>query len=724
MAVIRAEGSVNPELVVGRTFGYGNGSRVLFNLAGGSPFQARIHPVLYKTNWEGGARTNYCLRSQTLQTTWAATAATIKLDCTVAPDGTLTADAITENGANTAHYILQQKSGMAGDRHTISCFAKAAGRGFLFLTEGFQVGSNATFDLVNGIISRAANGTGSPSASIVSVGNGWYRCSLSFTLVTTGTYNQQIRPSAVSSDAGSYQGTSIDSIYVWGVQDEIGSSYTAYIPTTSAAVTVYDVSPTQLYSTARTNLLLQSQDVSTTWTLQFCRAIGSGSTVNNAVAPDGTTTADTLIEDNSTNIHTCYQNLTVVSGTTYTASIYVKSAGRTKFYIRSAFTANVCQFEYDITAVTASLFSGAGSGTITGVGNGWYRLTITATATGSGSGYVSLYLRDAAGSASYTGDNTSGVILWGAQLETGSVATGYIPTTTTAVTVTDYSTDSAGKVTFASAPASGTALTYKDPWSTNAYRHFGVGDGTTTQFSLPFAPATPLIYRAGWAGNELLYATARTNLFTYSNTFNNAVWANPAPITITGTFGVAPDGSSTSWKLDSPGSAGASIREQNISLTAGNVTYSLHVKANTSSTISLGFFNNTTSDLAIYKFNISTLAVTMEYNTGSRYVSSSCVSLGNGWVRCALTVTVAGSHQCNFYIYPGSYSPGGQAINEVWGAQLETGSVATPYIPTTTGAVTVTDYALDTAGRGDVTFASAPADLAVLTWTGSLGPPR
>jgi hypothetical protein len=52
-----------------------------------------------------------------------------------------------------------------------------------------------------------------------------------------------------------------------------------------------------------------------------------------------------------------------------------------------------------------------------------------------------------------------------------------------------------------------------------------------------------------------------------------------------------------------------------------------------------------------------------------------------------------------------------------WGAQVELSSVTTSYIATTSAAVTVTDYSLGTTGI--VTFASAPANNALLTWDGS-----
>jgi hypothetical protein len=81
------------------------------------------------------------------------------------------------------------------------------------------------------------------------------------------------------------------------------------------------------------------------------------------------------------------------------------------------------------------------SGTVTGgtnpfiqnFGNGWYRIGATFTANQASNNFI-LFLFDASGNVSYTGDGTSGLFVFGAQIEVGSVATSYIPTTAAAVT--------------------------------------------------------------------------------------------------------------------------------------------------------------------------------------------------------------------------------------------------------------------------------------------------
>jgi hypothetical protein len=78
--------------------------------------------------------------------------------------------------------------------------------------------------------------------------------------------------------------------------------------------------------------------------------------------------------------------------------------------------------------------SGSGTGAIIDAGNGWYRLVVrnvTALAT-SATNYI-LFLRDG-GTVNYTGNGTSGVLVWGVQREAAAYETTFIPTTTAAVT--------------------------------------------------------------------------------------------------------------------------------------------------------------------------------------------------------------------------------------------------------------------------------------------------
>jgi hypothetical protein len=73
---------------------------------------------------------------------------------------------------------------------------------------------------------------------------------------------------------------------------------------------------------------------------------------------------------------------------------------------------------------------------VTNVGDGWYRVSVTASAisTASTSPQIRIVDNPAGPLTTYTGDGTSGIFLWGAQLEAGAFPTSYIPTTTATVT--------------------------------------------------------------------------------------------------------------------------------------------------------------------------------------------------------------------------------------------------------------------------------------------------
>lgn len=176
--------------------------------------------------------------------------------------------------------------------------------------------------------------------------------------------------------------------------------------------------------------------------------------VGSVTAPDGSNYADKLVEDTANNLHVAYQSCTVTSGQIYTFSIYLKAGERTKLFLNlSVAFPGASDVAFDLVAGNASGITN----TINPVGNGWYRCSITATANATGAANVNLYCYTTA--VSYTGDGTSGLYIWGAQLETGSVATSYIPTTTAQVTrAADVVTGSGLVYCTTAEPASGETL--------------------------------------------------------------------------------------------------------------------------------------------------------------------------------------------------------------------------------------------------------------------------
>jgi hypothetical protein len=193
--------------------------------------------------------------------------------------------------------------------------------------------------------------------------------------------------------------------------------------------------PALLVEASAQNVLLQSETFNTSWTLVGLNAFGSGSVANSTGTTDpfGGTNSDYIQENASAGTHVILQTPAgQVSGTTYTFSCFVKSAQRTQvnFLNNAGGGANAT---FNLSAGTATLGVGV-SALIQNYGNGWYRCILTYTPTATVNFNVQVRLADASGNTSYTGTGTSGLYIFGAQLETGSVATSYIPTTAAAVT--------------------------------------------------------------------------------------------------------------------------------------------------------------------------------------------------------------------------------------------------------------------------------------------------
>jgi len=193
-----------------------------------------------------------------------------------------------------------------------------------------------------------------------------------------------------------------------------------------------------LIEEARANLCLYSDSLNNVvWTVTRASI-----TANDVISPDNTLNADKLVEDSSasTSHFISPANISFVSGTSYTMSFYAKAGERNVVqwaFSSSSHGANAW-VNFKLSTGTIGFFGASvTASSITPCGNGWYRCSATApaTATISTGGIFCLSNSDPNTRApTYTGNGTSGLYLWGAQLEAGAFATSYIPTTTTALT--------------------------------------------------------------------------------------------------------------------------------------------------------------------------------------------------------------------------------------------------------------------------------------------------
>lgn len=395
------------------------------------------------------AEENLFIRSQEFNNAaWSKIRCSATADSIAAPDGTTTAETITQTAGQTNAGIVRQSTGTTinGLVYTVSVFAKAGtGRNFLFMEDVFtSTGVRRTwFDIDNGTVGTT---NAEHTASIESVGDDWYRCIIT---VTRGATSSEFLSFAPAETDGSTTVTDNQGfIYLWGAQLEQRSSVTAYTPTTTQPITNYipvlqsaasgearfDHDPVTgeskglLIEEQRTNLLLRSEEFDNAAWQKTSATI----TADTIVAPNGTLTGDKLVDTTANAYHYINRSISFTAGVTYSRFIYAKAGGVDSFYIDfPTLRFGNCNFNVNLAAGTVNTNPLNGSGTITSVGNDWYRVALTATCTSTGTGLVQVVLGPG---GPYVGDGYSGIYIWGAQAEIGAFPTSYIPTVASQVT--------------------------------------------------------------------------------------------------------------------------------------------------------------------------------------------------------------------------------------------------------------------------------------------------
>lgn len=180
------------------------------------------------------ARTNLLTYSEQFDNAaWVKNNSTITANAAVSPDGLTTADKLVEAASTASHFVRFLGGGVvvAAAPYTMSVWLKASGRNWARIMWNGTSSQAAYFNLATGVVGTVGAST---TASITDFGNGWYRCSITTSPLSTSTAYEVY--TSVDGTTTSYAGDGTSGVLIWGADAEAGSFATSYIPTTTLAV--------------------------------------------------------------------------------------------------------------------------------------------------------------------------------------------------------------------------------------------------------------------------------------------------------------------------------------------------------------------------------------------------------------------------------------------------------------------------------------------------------
>jgi hypothetical protein len=354
-------------------------------------------------------RENLLLQSNQFNTTWTLSSTSVTSGQS-GYDGSTDAWLLRETAANSEHYI-RQSSGITSGIGTFSFYAKKKDYDWVQFSRSGDGGDYANFNISNGTLGNSTSAF--IDKSIVAVGNGWYRCSVTYTFGAGAYVGIAIIRSDVSSRYEIYAGDITKGTYIQDAQLEIGLTSTEYIEsgaTTGKAGILedsprFDYSggascPSLLLEPSRTNLIGYSEYANGSgWVI-----VSSGTIVDNVdTSPEGVINAFSF---ETTTFGALRYNVTLATSTTYTFSFYAKNVDATIANYRVFDITN----SSDLVSQT-SYFSQIST-------SEWSRIEFSFT-TNATSTFYGVYP---------TSGNQGGTIqFYGAQLEEGSYSSSYIP---------------------------------------------------------------------------------------------------------------------------------------------------------------------------------------------------------------------------------------------------------------------------------------------------------
>jgi hypothetical protein len=208
-----------------------------------------------------------------------------------------------------------------------------------------------------------------------------------------------------------------------------------------------------------------------------------------------------------------------------------------------------------------------------------------------------------------------------------------------------------------------------------------------------FAPANVPVFDHNPTTGEALGLSvweARTNLLLRSQEFDNAYWTK-TNASISANQIIAPDGTLTGDKLVENTANSTHFVERSISLSTAAHSFSVFAKKGERNFIWLRGVAAGALNVQAW-FNLDTGAVGTISAAGSG-ATRSIKNMGNGWYLCTLVIpsAVASAFEYRYGVTSAdnttTYTGDGVSGIYIWGAQLETGAFATPYIPTVASTV-------------------------------------
>ena len=266
-----------------------------------------------------------------------------------------------------------------------------------------------------------------------------------------------------------------------------------------------------LLEPSRTNDLQRTEEFDNSYWSKSQASI----TANDTVSPDGSQTADKLVEDSSTNFHRVFVSPTTTTAT-YTFSVFAKADEREFLVLRnnlSGANINAC---FNLTSGSISYNGFSGDAEIENYGNGWFRCSVTETDASGGPTTFSILLSNSAVTnntiPSYTGDGSSGLHIWGAQLEEGSYPTSYIPTEGSSVTRVAETANGAGNSTVFNDSEGVLYLDVSALGTDSTIRQIAIGNSTNN---------VKFLYNSSSTAHRAIVKVGGTNVFDFTYTVSD-----------------------------------------------------------------------------------------------------------------------------------------------------------------------------------------------------------